>query len=52
MTVVRLRAHDDDQGRAKCLRGVARCKKLHDKRQTGREREWSREKGRLPKERG
>jgi len=49
---VPLKIYFNDQGRAKLLLGVARGKKLHDKRQTEKERDWSREKGRLLKERG
>jgi SsrA-binding protein len=52
MTMVPLKIYFNDQGRAKLLLGVARGKKLHDKRQTEKERDWSREKGRLLKERG
>lgn len=52
MTMVPLKIYFNDQGRAKLLLGVARGKKLHDKRQSEKERDWSREKGRLLKERG
>ena len=52
MTMVPLKIYFNDQGRAKLLLGVARGKKLHDKRQTEKERDWAREKGRLLKERG
>ena len=36
----------------KLLLAVGRGKKLHDKRETEKQRDWSREKGRLLKERG
>jgi len=52
MTLVPLKIYFNDRGRAKLLLAVARGKKLHDKRQTEKERDWSREKGRLLKERG
>jgi len=52
MTVVPLKLYFNDQGRAKLEIAVARGKKLHDKRQTEKERDWNREKSRLMKERG
>ncbi|WP_442578416.1 SsrA-binding protein SmpB [Mesorhizobium sp. ASY16-5R] len=52
MTMVPLKIYFNDRGRAKLLLGVARGKKLHDKRETEKARDWSREKGRLLKERG
>jgi SsrA-binding protein len=52
MTVVPLKLYFNDQGRAKLEIAVARGKKLHDKRQTEKERDWTREKSRLMKERG
>jgi SsrA-binding protein len=52
MTLVPLRIYFNDQGRAKVLLAVGRGKKLHDKRETEKQRDWSREKGRLLKERG
>lgn len=52
MTMVPLKIYFNDRGRAKLLLAVARGKKLHDKRQTEKERDWAREKGRLLKERG
>ena len=52
MTMVPLKIYFNDRGRAKLLLGVARGKKLHDKRETEKQRDWSREKGRLLKERG
>ncbi len=52
MTMVPLKIYFNDQGRAKLLLAVARGKKLHDKRETEKNRDWAREKGRLMKERG
>ena len=52
MTMIPLKIYFNDQGRAKLLLGVARGKKLHDKRETEKQRDWAREKGRLMKERG
>ncbi|MBF0163633.1 MAG: SsrA-binding protein SmpB [Magnetococcales bacterium] len=48
LTLVPLKAYWKD-GRVKLEIGVGRGKKLYDKRQTVREREWSREKGRILK---
>jgi len=52
MTLVPLKIYFNDQGRAKLLLAVGRGKKLHDKRESEKQRDWSREKGRLMKERG
>ena len=52
MTLVPLKIYFNDQGRAKLLLAVARGKKLHDKRQTEKERDWNREKGRLLRDKG
>ncbi|TIP97262.1 MAG: SsrA-binding protein SmpB [Mesorhizobium sp.] len=52
MTLVPLKIYFNEQGRAKLLLAVGRGKKLHDKRETEKQRDWSREKGRLLKERG
>ncbi|TKT81294.1 SsrA-binding protein SmpB [Aquamicrobium sp. LC103] len=52
MTMVPLKIYFNDRGRAKLLLGVARGKKLHDKRETEKQRDWNREKSRLLKERG
>ena len=52
MTLVPLKIYFNDQGRAKLLLAVGRGEKLHDKRETEKQRDWSREKGRLLKERG
>ena len=39
-------------GRAKLRVGLARGKKLHDKRETQKERDWNRDKARLMRDRG
>ena len=52
MTMVPLKIYFNDRGRAKLLLAVGRGKKLHDKRETEKKRDWAREKGRLLKERG
>jgi len=52
MTMVPLKIYFNDRGRAKLLLAVARGKKLHDKRETEKQRDWAREKGRLLKDRG
>jgi len=52
MTMVPLKIYFNDKGRAKLLLAIARGKKLHDKRETEKQRDWNREKGRLLKERG
>ena len=52
MTIVPLKIYFNDRGRAKVEIALAKGKKLHDKRQTEKERSWGREKSRLMKERG
>jgi SsrA-binding protein len=52
MTVVPLKLYFNDFGRAKVEVALARGKKLHDKRETEKARDWSREKGRLLRDRG
>ena len=52
MTIVPLKVYFNDKGRAKIEIAVARGKKLHDKRETEKNRDWNREKGRLLRERG
>jgi SsrA-binding protein len=51
-TVIPLKVYFNDQGRAKVELGLGRGKKLHDKRQTERDRTWNREKARLMREKG
>jgi SsrA-binding protein len=52
MTIVPLKIYFNAQGRAKILLALARGKKLHDKRETERLRDWNREKSRLLRARG
>lgn len=52
MTMVPLRVYFNDRGRAKLMLATARGKKLHDKRETEKKRDWSREKARLLKSHG
>jgi SsrA-binding protein len=52
MTVVPLKIYFNDRGRAKVEIALARGKKLHDKRETEKKRDWAREKGRLLREKG
>jgi SsrA-binding protein len=49
MTLVPLKIYFNERGRAKILLALARGKKLHDKRETEKKRDWNREKGRLLK---
>lgn len=52
MTLVPLKIYFNDRGRAKLLLGLAKGKKLHDKRETDKERDWNRDKQRLMKQGG
>ncbi len=52
MTIVPLKLYFNDKGRAKIEIALARGKKLHDKRETEKQRDWGREKARLMKDRG
>jgi SsrA-binding protein len=47
MTVVPLKIYFNERGRAKVEIALARGKKLHDKRETEKKRDWGREKARL-----
>ncbi|WP_237480460.1 SsrA-binding protein SmpB [Lichenibacterium dinghuense] len=51
MTLVPLRVYFNHKGLAKLTLAVARGKKLHDKRETEKERDWNREKSRLLRDR-
>ncbi|MCL4165808.1 UNVERIFIED_CONTAM: hypothetical protein GTU68_011110 [Idotea baltica] len=48
-TIVPLKLYFNDKGRAKMELALARGKKLHDKRETEKKRDWQREKSRLMK---
>jgi SsrA-binding protein len=52
LTVVPLKIYFNARGRAKVEIALARGKKLHDKRQSEKKRDWQREKGRLLREKG
>jgi len=52
MTIVPLKLFFNEKGRAKVEVALARGKKLHDKRETEKKRDWDREKGRLLRDRG
>jgi SsrA-binding protein len=52
MTLVPLKMYFNERGRAKIEVAVARGKKLHDKRETDRKRDWNREKSRLMRAKG
>lgn len=52
MTLVPLKMYFNDRGRAKVEIGLGRGKKLHDKRETEKQRDWGREKARLLRDRG
>ncbi len=52
MTLVPLKLYFNERGMAKLLMGVAKGKKLHDKRETEKQRDWNREKSRLMKNHG
>ena len=52
MTLVPLKLYFNDRGIAKLLLGVAKGKKMVDKRETEKKRDWSREKARLLREKG
>lgn len=52
MTIVPLRLYFNDRGLVKLQIAVAQGKKVHDKRETERKRDWQRQKARLLRERG
>jgi len=52
MTLVPLKLYFNDKGRAKIELGLAKGKKLYDKRETDKKRDWEREKGRLMRVKG
>lgn len=51
MTIVPLKLYFNAQGRAKVEIALGKGKQLHDKRETEKQRDWNREKGRLLKQR-
>jgi SsrA-binding protein len=52
LTIVALKLYFNQRGRAKVDIALAKGKKLHDKRETIKERDWGREKSRLLRDRG
>jgi len=52
MTLVPLSVYFNSRGRAKVELALAKGKKLHDKRDTEKARDWKREQGRLMRDRG
>ncbi|MGC2410125.1 MAG: SsrA-binding protein SmpB [Methyloceanibacter sp.] len=52
MTVVPLKLYFNARGIAKVELGLAKGKKLHDKRETVKKRDWERQKGRLMRDKG
>jgi SsrA-binding protein len=52
LTLVPLRMYFNDRGMAKIALGLAKGKKLHDKRETEKNRDWQRDKARLLRDRG
>jgi SsrA-binding protein len=52
MTLIPLRLYFNEKGRAKLQLGIAKGKKLVDKRATEAKRDWERQKARLMRERG
>ena len=52
MTLVPLKMYFNERGRVKLQLALAKGKQLHDKRDTEKKRDWSREKGRMLRARG
>src|ERR1700693_873332 len=52
MTLVPLKLYFNSKGRAKIELAIARGKKLHDKRETEKQRSWQRERARLMRGKG
>jgi SsrA-binding protein len=52
LTLVPLSMYFNGKGRAKVELAIARGKKMHDKRDTEKERDWKREQGRLMRQHG
>ena len=52
MTIVPLEMYFNVKGRAKIKIGLAEGKKLHDKRDSEKKRDWNREKARVMRDRG
>src|ERR1700753_3815309 len=52
MTLIPLKMYFNAKGRAKVELGIAKGKKLHDKRETEKQRDWARDQARLLRKRG
>ncbi len=52
MALVPLKIYFNDKGRAKLLLGIAKGKKMQDKRATEKNRDWQRQQGRILRDRG
>ena len=52
MTLIPMSVYFNSRGRAKVELALAKGKKLHDKRETEKDRDWKREQGRIMRERG
>ena len=52
MTIVPLKLYFNADGRAKLEVALGRGKKLHDKRENEKKRDWGREKSRLMRDKG
>ena len=52
MTIVPLEMYFNAKGRAKIKIGLAEGKKLHDKRESDKKRDWDREKSRIMRDKG
>jgi SsrA-binding protein len=52
MTLIPLRLYFNPRGVAKLELGIAKGKKLHDKRETEKNRDWQRDKARLMRDKG
>jgi len=52
MTLIPLKLYFNPKGIAKLELGIAKGKKLHDKRETDKQRDWQRDKARLLRNRG
>jgi SsrA-binding protein len=52
MTLVPLKVYFNDRGIAKLQLAIGKGKKLHDKRESEKQRDWNREKSRLMRDKG
>ncbi|QCI68089.1 SsrA-binding protein SmpB [Phreatobacter stygius] len=52
MTVIPLKLYFNEKGRAKLQIALARGKKLHDKRESEKKRDWQRDQARIMRDRG